>query len=179
VKVADFKDAKLGYATHHIVYIDRDAAGQGWSTADGGYDLLSAVTHEFGHTLGYADIYSGPTDNVMYGYLGTGTQRVTSTATSAAASESLIPAAPIDNSVSYYADPSLPQSTTSQSLPLQRYSYGEASRYDSFATRSIQRWSESARLHDGARLNDRDEEWAERGDRPGRSRGGARWIRCG
>jgi len=158
VKVADFKDSKLGYATHHFVYIDRDAAGQGWSAGDGGYDLLSTVTHEFGHTLGYADIYSGNTDNVMYGYLGTGMQRVASTATSAAASESLTPTTSVGSSVSYYADPSLPQSTTSQSLPIQRFSYSEASRYDSFATRSIHRWNEPALL------NDRDEEWTELAD---------------
>ena len=35
------------------VWIDRDAAGIGWSTGNyDGYDLLSAVTHEFGHMLG-------------------------------------------------------------------------------------------------------------------------------
>ena len=45
-----------------MVWIDRNAAGHGWSFAPGGgldgrVDLLSAVTHELGHVLEHDDDY--------------------------------------------------------------------------------------------------------------------------
>ena len=52
VQIADLSDSLLGIAALNIVWIDRDAAGYGWSVNSGGVDLFSAVTHEFGHVLG-------------------------------------------------------------------------------------------------------------------------------
>ncbi len=52
VQIADLSDSLLGVAALDTVWIDRDAAGYGWSVNSGGVDLFSAVTHEFGHVLG-------------------------------------------------------------------------------------------------------------------------------
>ncbi|MCH7909978.1 MAG: hypothetical protein IIB38_10220 [Candidatus Hydrogenedentes bacterium] len=53
MQIADLSDSLLGIAALNIVWIDRDAAGYGWSVNSGGVDLFSAVTHEFGHVLGF------------------------------------------------------------------------------------------------------------------------------
>ena len=53
VQIADLSDSLLGIAALNRVWIDRDAAGYGWSVNAGGVDLFSAVTHEFGHVLGF------------------------------------------------------------------------------------------------------------------------------
>ena len=53
LRIADLPDSRLGIATLDVVWIDRDAAGYGWSVNSGGVDLFSAVTHEFGHVLGF------------------------------------------------------------------------------------------------------------------------------
>ncbi len=53
VQIADLPGSLLGLATLNIVWIDRDAAGYGWSVNSGSVDLFSAVTHEFGHVLGF------------------------------------------------------------------------------------------------------------------------------
>ena len=53
VQIADLSKSLLGIAALNVVWIDRDAAGYGWSVNSGGVDLFSAVTHEFGHVLGY------------------------------------------------------------------------------------------------------------------------------
>ena len=55
VQIASLPGSLLGIAsTTNCVWIDRDAAGYGWNAGlgSGGMDLLSAVTHEFGHKLG-------------------------------------------------------------------------------------------------------------------------------
>lgn len=57
LRVADLSGSTLGLAFANTIWIDRDAAGYGWrvDVADsaGKMDLLSVVTHEFGHTLGF------------------------------------------------------------------------------------------------------------------------------
>ena len=52
VQITDLSDSLLGLSAINRVWIDRDAAGYGWSVNSGGVDLYSAVTHEFGHVLG-------------------------------------------------------------------------------------------------------------------------------
>jgi hypothetical protein len=56
VRVAQLSGALLGVASDstHMMWIDRDAAGRGWSIAGepNGVDLLTTLTHEFGHILG-------------------------------------------------------------------------------------------------------------------------------
>lgn len=55
VHIGRFSDSMLGAADLNTVWLDDDAAGYGWSLhADrDGIDLLLAVTHEFGHILGF------------------------------------------------------------------------------------------------------------------------------
>lgn len=53
IQVADLSGSLLGVASLDTVWVDRDAAGYGWSISSGGVDLLSVVTHEFGHVLGF------------------------------------------------------------------------------------------------------------------------------
>ena len=53
-----FRSGLLGEASGLTVRLDDDAAGYGWSDSLGGVDadevdLLSVMTHEFGHVLGY------------------------------------------------------------------------------------------------------------------------------
>jgi hypothetical protein len=57
VELANLPGSTLGIASNstNAIWIDVDAAGRGWSTttaASSGVDLLSTVTHEFGHSLG-------------------------------------------------------------------------------------------------------------------------------
>jgi hypothetical protein len=54
VQIADLSDSQLGIAALDTVWIDRNAAGYGWSLGVGsnGVELFSTVTHEFGHVLG-------------------------------------------------------------------------------------------------------------------------------
>lgn len=55
VHVGDLSGTLLGLALPDRILIDRDAAGYGWShgSQQVGVDLLSAVTHEMGHVLGF------------------------------------------------------------------------------------------------------------------------------
>ncbi|MEJ8827202.1 hypothetical protein WKW80_35340, partial [Variovorax humicola] len=57
VTITDLGGSMLAASSADSVWIDDDAAGHGWSLGNGGVapdkvDLLSAVTHEFGHLLG-------------------------------------------------------------------------------------------------------------------------------
>ena len=56
-EIAQFPRAILGVAssTTNKIWLDVDGAGLGWSSdvVGGGYHVLSAVTHEIGHVLGF------------------------------------------------------------------------------------------------------------------------------
>jgi hypothetical protein len=58
ITFADLAGDALGYAQGRSILIDRDAAGYGWSLggfdgADARMDLVTVVTHELGHVLGF------------------------------------------------------------------------------------------------------------------------------
>ncbi len=83
VSVADLPGNLLGLASEstNYVWIDADAAGYGWSfsTEDlrsGGVDLLSVLTHELGHKLGYDHDVMGESLNVGERHLAMQTNRV-------------------------------------------------------------------------------------------------------
>jgi hypothetical protein len=66
VRIEDLGGDLLGQTTGVVVRIDDDAAGYGWSDSLDGVDadeidLLSALTHEFGHVLGYGHDDMGDT----------------------------------------------------------------------------------------------------------------------
>ena len=50
-RITDLPGNTIGMAEGFTISIDSDAAGYGWSA--GGMDLLSAVSHEMGHLLGF------------------------------------------------------------------------------------------------------------------------------
>ena len=67
VLIGDLGGSMLGRTAEQVITIDDDAAGYGWH-ADGGsaveegkVDLLSALTHEYGHILGYDHDVMGET----------------------------------------------------------------------------------------------------------------------
>ena len=85
----------VGLYRNGVVQVDADAAGAGWfvdptpatdaeftgtvaapgSPAFGLVDLLSVLSHEIGHGLGYDDVYDGA-DHLMDGALTTGMRRI-------------------------------------------------------------------------------------------------------
>ena len=90
-QVTDLPHSTLGLASQDLILIDRDAAGYGWfvdstplddrefevgvgSPASGLVDLLSVVTHELGHLLGYGHEHDG--QDVMGEYLPVGNRRL-------------------------------------------------------------------------------------------------------
>ena len=78
--VADLAGLHLGEADGDEIRIDRNAAGNGWSTSDnaaaGRIDLLTTLMHELGHVLGLDDTYAEhDRGNVMYGFLHLGERR--------------------------------------------------------------------------------------------------------
>mgnify|MGYP001558001085 CR=1 FL=1 len=63
--IADLYGVLLGVTYQHTIWIDENAAGHGWQIGEvsgpvvsgewtGRVDLLTVVTHEFGHILGFA-----------------------------------------------------------------------------------------------------------------------------
>jgi hypothetical protein len=78
VGIADFPGPWLGMAFPGAIWIDRNAAGYGWSLDPAGpvpgkVDLLTVVAHELGHVLGYADTDGS---GLMGIYLDTGVRRL-------------------------------------------------------------------------------------------------------
>ena len=100
--VVDLPGLLLGWTAQNTIWIDQNAAGYGWSTdvspssnasflkvtgtnealaapgspANGHVDLLTVVTHELGHVLGFASIDPGIRDHHwMTATLGTGVRR--------------------------------------------------------------------------------------------------------
>jgi hypothetical protein len=53
VRVGDLSGDALGLADGRTVWIDRNAAGYGWSMDGGTMDLATVVSHELGHVLGF------------------------------------------------------------------------------------------------------------------------------
>jgi len=58
VQIGQLDGTMLGHATDDTIWIDQDAAGYGWSNP-GGVDLLTALSHEFGHVLGLDHDHGG------------------------------------------------------------------------------------------------------------------------
>ncbi|MBI3463308.1 MAG: hypothetical protein HY000_09650 [Planctomycetes bacterium] len=90
VRITDLPDAYLGLASGHSILLDSNAAGHGWfvdptpgsdgefpatgrSLAHGRVDLLTAMTHEVGHLLGFEH---SDTDGVMGETLAVSTRRM-------------------------------------------------------------------------------------------------------
>jgi len=92
VGIVDLSGARLGEQFGNTITIDVNAAGYGWHTdlrspisdfrfeSTRTIDLLTVLYHELGHALGLEDDYSDPTsDDLMNGWLATGTRRMPST----------------------------------------------------------------------------------------------------
>jgi len=53
ITIGDLAGDMLGYAEGRRIWIDRNAAGYGWSSQGGTMDLVTVVTHELGHVLSF------------------------------------------------------------------------------------------------------------------------------
>jgi uncharacterized repeat protein (TIGR01451 family) len=77
IHIAPLPDGELGWEVSGQIWIDPTAQGWGWSTgstpAPGQMDLLTVVTHEVGHVLGYGDHPGG--NDIMTTALDAGTRR--------------------------------------------------------------------------------------------------------
>lgn len=99
IHITDLPGSQLGLATEGRIYLDQNAAGQGWfvdltpaddaefteetaagwlanhqSPAAAGVDLLTVLTHELGHILGLDD-HDVDAHDIMYESLATGSRR--------------------------------------------------------------------------------------------------------
>jgi uncharacterized repeat protein (TIGR01451 family) len=78
IHIANLPDGELGWELPGQIWIDATAAGWGWSTgstpAPGRMDLLTVVTHEVGHVLGFGDHAGG--NDVMSTTLEAGVRRL-------------------------------------------------------------------------------------------------------
>ena len=72
ITLGDLDGDALGYTEGRRIWIDRNAAGYGWSSAGGTMDLVTVVTHELGHVIGFEHDDEG----VMAGRLEAGVTRL-------------------------------------------------------------------------------------------------------
>jgi uncharacterized repeat protein (TIGR01451 family) len=78
IHIAKLPDGELGWELPGQIWIDATAAGWGWSLGStpvpGRMDLLTVVSHEVGHVLGFGDHASG--NDIMTTALATGVRRL-------------------------------------------------------------------------------------------------------
>jgi hypothetical protein len=71
ITVSHLAGGELGFTEGASVWIDSNAAGYGWSGHGGSMDLVTVVTHELGHVLGFdhqdAKLYPVMTEDLMPG----------------------------------------------------------------------------------------------------------------
>jgi uncharacterized repeat protein (TIGR01451 family) len=100
IRVAGLPDGELGWALGNNVWIDRTAAGWGWSLdgSAGRMDLVTVVSHELGHVLGFDDHAGG--NDVMTTALAAGMRRLPEapgSATGAAAPSAMAQGSPVSS----------------------------------------------------------------------------------
>jgi hypothetical protein len=76
IHIANLPDGELGWEVPGQIWLDPTAAGWGWSLdgAPGQMDLLTVVSHEVGHVLGFGDHAGG--NDVMTTTLAAGVRRL-------------------------------------------------------------------------------------------------------
>jgi hypothetical protein len=78
IQIANLPGGELGWETPGHIWIDATAQGWGWSTGStpepGEMDLLTVLTHEVGHVLGFGDHLGG--NDIMTTYLNPGMRRL-------------------------------------------------------------------------------------------------------